>query len=70
MTDQGLISQLKAQVNCLRTALDVIQGETQNECKGLSLIAKTALELTPEQCLAGVKAKAIEEYKKKNKLKQ
>jgi hypothetical protein len=59
MTDQEQIDALKAQVNALRVALEVIEDENSDECKGLSLIAKTALELTPEQCLAKHDAQII-----------
>ena len=53
------IAELKAQVNCLREALT-------NAAKAPNhtfYYTKEALEATPEQCLAEVKAKAIEEYK-------
>ena len=59
MTDQEQIDALKAQVNCLREALT-------NAAKSPNYAfhyAKEALEATPEQCLAEVKAKAIEDYK-------
>ena len=55
---------LKAQVNCLIGALEAISECDSDECKGLSLIAKIALETTPEQCLAEVKAQAIKEMVK------
>ena len=60
MTEQEQIDALKAQVNCLREALT-------NAAKAPNYAfhyAKEALEATPEQYLAEVKAKAIEEYKK------
>ena len=58
MTDQEQIDALKAQVNCLResirkaTVTDMDITEFHN-----------VLQTTPEQCLAEVKARAIEEYK-------
>jgi hypothetical protein len=55
------INALKAQVNYLRNALEVIKSDESKECKGLSLTAEIALGLTPAQCLDKVKAKAIEE---------
>ena len=55
MTDQEQIDALKAQVNCLRDALKILDRNSK---------AREALNATPEQCLAKVKAKAIEEYKK------
>ena len=55
MTDQEQIDALKAQVNCLRDALKILDRNSK---------AREALETTPEHCLAKVKAKAIEEYKK------
>lgn len=55
MTDQEQIDALKAQVNCLREVLKVLDRNSK---------AREALEATPEQCLAEVKAKAIGEYKK------
>ena len=57
MTDQEQIDALKAQVNCLREALT-------NAVKAPNYTfhyAKEALGATPEQCLAEVKAKAIED---------
>ena len=56
MTDQEQIEALKAQANCLREALT-------NAAKAPNYAfhyAKEALEATPEQCLAEIKAKAIE----------
>ncbi len=62
MTDQEQIDALKAQVNCLRkAALDAISYMTGGEAKAN---LRDAYDATPEQCLAEVKAKAIEEYKK------
>lgn len=52
MTDQQQIDALKAQVNCLREVLKVLDRNSK---------AREALETTPEQCLAEVKAKAIED---------
>ena len=61
MTDQEQIDALKAQVNCLRkAALDAISYMTGGEAKAN---LRDAYDATPEQCLAEVKAKAIEEYK-------
>ena len=57
MTEQEQIDALKAQVNCLREALT-------NAAKSPNYAfhyAKEALEATPAQCLAEVKAKAIED---------
>lgn len=60
-TDQEQINQLKAQVNCLRkAALDAISYMTGGEAKAN---LRDAYDATPEQCLAKVKAKAIEDYK-------
>lgn len=51
--------QLKAQVNCLRkAALDAISYMTGGEAKAN---LRDAYDATPEQCLAEVKAKAIED---------
>ena len=62
MTEQEQIDSLKAQVNCLREALlNTIMYRKGSVNYGDPL---EALESTPEQCLAEVKAKAIEEYKK------
>ena len=59
MTDQEQIEQLKAQVNCLRkAALDAISFMTGGEAKAN---LRDAYDATPEQCLAEVKAKAIED---------
>lgn len=57
MTEQEQIDALKAQVNCLREAL-TNAAEAPNHT---FYYAKEALEVTPDQCLAEVKAKAIEE---------
>ena len=62
MTDQEQIDALKAQVNCLREAMmkgiyALTGGTTKAE-----LI--DTYDATAEQCLAEVKAKVIEEYKK------
>lgn len=55
------VEQLKAQVNCLReAALDAISFMVGGEAKAK---LRDAYDATPEQCLAKVKAKAIEEYK-------
>lgn len=57
MTDKEQIEALKAQVNYLREALT-------NAAKAPNhtfYYAKEALEATPAQCLAEVKAKAIED---------
>ena len=62
MTGQEQIDALKAQVNCLREALlcaITYREGTVNYGDPLG-----ALDMTPEQCLAEVKAKAIEEYKR------
>ena len=59
MTDKEQIDALKAQVNCLREAL-LEQRSRYHVAKDLDAV----LESTPEQCLAEVKAKVIEEYKK------
>ena len=62
MNEQEQINQLKAQVNCLRkAALDAISYMTGGEAKAN---LRDAYDATPEQCLAEVKTKAIEEYKK------
>lgn len=55
MTKQEQIDQLKAQVNCLREAL-IDQRSRYHVAKDLDMV----LDATPEQCLAEVKAKAIE----------
>lgn len=53
------IAELKAQVNCLRkAALDAINYMTGGEAKAN---LRDAYDATPEQCLAEVKAKAIED---------
>ncbi len=62
MTEQGQIDALKVQVNCLREAL--INVITFREGTTNYGNPSEALAATPEQCLAEVKAKAIEEYKK------
>ena len=56
MTDQEQIDALKAQVNHLRDVL-LEERKRYHVAKDLD----EALEATPEQCLAEVKAKAIEE---------
>ena len=56
------IAALKAQVNCLRRA--VMAASVKCVPSDLVQVFNDALEATPEQCLAKVKAKAIEEYKK------
>lgn len=62
MTDQEQIDALKAQVNCLRkAALDAISYMTGGEAKAN---LRDAYDATPAQCLAEVKAKVIEEYKR------
>ena len=58
MNDKEQIDALKAQVNCLREAL-LEQRSRYHVAKDLDAV----LEANPEQCLAEVKAKAIEEYK-------
>ena len=59
MTDQEHINALKAQVNCLRkAALDAISYMTGGEAKAN---LRDAYDAAPEQCLAEVKAKAIED---------
>ena len=64
MTEQEQIDALKAQVNYLREVLDGLAKLGNGEHYGNSIgnsIAARALEFTPEQCLAEVKAKAIED---------
>ena len=75
MTDQEQIDALKAQVNCLREELKILSiGLGFSLCHADGIIKRTdiknlisnvdkILELTPEQCFAEIKAKAIEEYK-------
>ena len=62
MTDQEQIDELKAQVNCLRHCLEQARNDKDKEaferCYGKTLA------MTSNQCLAEVKAKAIEDYKK------
>lgn len=61
---QKQIEALKAQVNYLREVLDGLAKLGNGELYGSSIgnsIAARALEFTPEQCLAEVKAKAIED---------
>lgn len=59
MTDQEQIDALKAQVNCLRkAALDAISFMSGGEAKAN---LRDAYDMTPEQCLAEVKAQAIED---------
>ena len=60
MTDQEQIDVLKAQVNCLRDALNKAKDKLSNENIYDNNI-RFALQATPEQCLAEVKAKAIED---------
>ena len=59
MTDQEQIDALKAQVNCLRNCLQQARNDKDREaferCYGRTLAS------TSEQCLAEVKAKAIED---------
>lgn len=62
MTDQEQIDALKAQVNCLRNALDNVLG-VEDVTVDVAITIANALKSSPEQCLAKVKAKAIEEYK-------
>ena len=69
MTDQEQIDALKAQVNYLREVLDGL-AKLGNGERYVNSIAARALEFTPEQCLAEVKARAIEEYKQHNTPKQ
>ena len=65
MTDQEQINALKAQVNCLREfLLDEKHSCVYDHWKGFHHKVLDLLDKTPEQCLAEVKAKAIEEYKK------
>ena len=61
MTDQEQIDALKAQVSVLHEGLRLLAEASKPE---LRLAAYKILEATPEQCLFGVKTKAIEEYKK------
>lgn len=61
LTAGNEIATLKAQANCLReAALDAISFMVGGEAKAK---LRDAYDATPEQCLAKVKAKAIEEYK-------
>ena len=63
-TDQEQIDALKARVNYLREALLMIAMPTGGDQTNTNhSIAIEALEATPEQCLAEVKDKAIEDYK-------
>ena len=65
MTDQEQINALKAQVNCLREfLLDKKHSCVYDHWKGFHHNVLDLLDKTPEQCLAEVKAKAIEEYKR------
>ncbi len=59
MTEQEQVDALKAQVNRFREAL-LEQRSRYHVAKDLDAV----LEATPEQCLAEVKAKAIEDYKR------
>ena len=67
MTDQEQIDALKAQVNCLRHCLQQARNDEDREaferCFGRTLAT------TSDQCLAEVKAKAIEEYKQEHNTK-
>lgn len=58
MTEQGQIDALKAQVNQFKRGV-----ESFNKTRSMNELLKAYSE-APEQCLAEVKAKAIEEYKK------
>lgn len=63
MNEQEQIDALKAQVNCLREVLEQLAKLGNGDKYGNSIgntIAINALAKTPEQCLAKVKAKAIE----------
>ena len=62
MTDQEQIDALKAQVNCLRHCLQ--QARNNSDREAFERCYGKTLAMTKEQCLAEVKAKAIEEYKK------
>ena len=66
MTDQEQIDALKAQVNCLRDELRATHDFLWKAgvADYIARDIEKVLETTPEQCLAEVKAKAIEEYKK------
>ena len=67
MTEQEQIEQLKAQVNCLRDYLEQLAKLGNGDKYGNSIgntLAINALAKTPEQCLAEVKAQAIEEAAK------
>mgnify|MGYP000922322861 CR=1 FL=1 len=61
MTEQEQIDALKAQVNCLREVI-VKHTPIQIGKNGYELLDEVmgVLDSTPEQCLAEVKAKAIE----------
>lgn len=64
MTEQEQIDSLKTQVNCLREVLEQLAKLGNGDKYGNSIgntIAINALAKTPEQCLAEVKAKAIED---------
>ncbi len=58
MTDQEQIGALKAQVNRFKRGV-----ESFNKTRSMNDLLSAYIE-TPKQCLAEVKAKAIEEYKK------
>ena len=63
MNEQEQIDALKAQVNCLREVLEQLAKLGNGDKYGNSIgntIAINALAKTPEQCLAEVKAKAVE----------
>ena len=57
MTEQEQIDALKAQVNRFKRGV-----ESFNKTRSMNELLSAYIE-TPEQCLAKVKAKAIEEYK-------
>ena len=67
MSEQEQIDALKAQVNCLRIA--VMAASVKGVPSDLVQVFHDALKATPEQCLAEVKAKAIEEYKQEHNTK-
>ena len=56
MTEQEQINELKAQVNCLREFIEYAPIELSHLTTASALLRKT-----PEQCLAEVKAKVIED---------
>ena len=65
MTDQEQIDALKAQVNCLYEVLDksrlLSKAKTAPEMRRIEQEIRELLSRTSEQCLAEVKAKAIED---------